>query len=124
MELTGQSLQFPILLESGTPVYITGKDLIEQAAFDVLTAESPRFFLGEYKNRLKELKFKQNDKVLLSLLSIFISDALKKWETRITIKGIQFQQGQDYIDCRIAYIIKGTKDVNTFVYPFYNKITY
>jgi len=121
---TGVAIKYPITLEEGKVALVTGSDLIIQSAFDILSADAPRFFLGEYNSRLKELKFEQNDEVLLSLLQVFIYNALKKWETRTKVKNINFNVEEDWVDCEITHQIIGESTTESFVYPFYKNIIY
>lgn len=125
MNKIGTALEYPIRIVKGAANIITGADVIEQAAYDILSASAPRFFLGEYKSKLSELRFEQNDEIMLSLLHIFISDAIKTWEKRTKLVTIEFKVlSVDSVDCTIYHRIIGETKINSFVYPFYKKLIF
>jgi phage baseplate assembly protein W len=122
----GRGIAFPVTLQNGgNPLISEGTDLIESSISDILSSDTPVFFLADYKSRLRQLMFEQNDEVLVSLLRSFILDALNKWEGRIKVTDIVIEiEDGGAVLCNIAYTIIGESRVNTFVYPFYRKIIY
>lgn len=122
---TGTGVKFPLQLAQGSVVLTSGIELIEQSMADILSAESSPFFLGEYRNKLKDLKFEPTDEVLLSLLYNFITEALKTWEKRTKLLSLKFNvKRDDFIECSVLYQILGETGTNTFIYPFYKRIIF
>lgn len=124
MDKTGVGIKFPISLKNGSVELVSGVKLIEQSMFDILLSNKPRFFLGEYKSRMEELFFEPNDQVLLSLLNLFIFEALNAWEKRTQVLEIKFSIQEARIDCSIYHRLIGDTQVSSFVFPFYKNLVY
>jgi phage baseplate assembly protein W len=72
---------------------------------------------------LNDLVFEQNDEVLKGLIRHHVIDAIKRWEKRVVITGVTFDDAPQNIDrnlllVRISYrIIQGQVE-GSLVYPF------
>lgn len=119
----GQAVRYPVTLVSGRPLLAAGKDAVEQALIVLLnTPVGTRFFLPEYGSRTNELIFEINDEVLESLLDAFIFEAINNWEKRVKCLSVDFERGDDYINCTVTYKILASNEINSFIYPFYSKL--
>jgi len=119
----GVGVAFPFILNrGGNPKLVTGSDLIKQSMAMILTTDSPTFFLGELKSKINELIFEQNDKVLLSLLKLFILDSLKKWEKKMEVVDMSFEIEDEYTNCYITFRILGEINTDSYVFPFYKNL--
>ncbi len=119
----GVGLKYPIQLGiGGRPDLVTGASLIKQSIGLILDISSPSFFLGELKSKISLLLFEQNDKILLSLLRLFITDALAEWEKRIKLLDLSFQSDNEKVNCYITFRVLGEIKSDTFVYPFYKNL--
>jgi phage baseplate assembly protein W len=104
----GTGLRFPIeITDTGSTALVSGKELIRQSIKIILsTTEGTRFFLGEFGSQIERVLFQPNDEVLQSLLQTMIREALKTWETRITVTKITFEYQQaDTLRCFVYYTI-------------------
>ena len=121
----GRAITFPVLLDNGSPVLATGNDVIKQSISDILGTDAPTFFYGEFKSRLNMLMFEQDDEVLVSLLRLFIFEALDTFEQRIKLLKIEFELNDEGgVLCNLFYRLIGDTKVNSFVYPFYRKLVH
>lgn len=59
----------------------------------LLTNPGERVMLPEFGTPLRELLFEQNDSVLVEQARQVISNAIKKWEPRVTIDAININVG-------------------------------
>jgi hypothetical protein len=67
--------------------------------------------------------FEQNDEVLKGLIRHYMIDAIKKWEKRVVITDVTFDDTPDNIDrnllsVRISYKVIQSQVEGVFVYPF------
>tara|TARA_R110001632_G_scaffold127028_1_gene240785 strand:+ start:1616 stop:2011 length:396 start_codon:yes stop_codon:yes gene_type:complete len=122
----GSGLVFPLVIDSEGGVRPeTGKALIDSSLRTILaTPQGLRYFKGKFNSRLYELIEEPNDSVVLGLLGTFIREAIEKWETRIDINSIDFDQRDKAIIVIISYSVLATKTEDTFVFPFYSQLIY
>lgn len=97
---------------------------IRESILQILgTRPSERFMNPEFGSRLNDLVFEQNEEVLKGLIRHYMIDAIKKWEKRIVIKSVTFNDAPQDIDrnlllVRISYqLIQGQLE-GSLVYPF------
>lgn len=87
------------------------------------TRPGERFMNPEFGSRLKDLVFEQNDQVLKALVRHYVIDAIKRWEKRVIVTSVEFDDTPENKDrnlllVRINYrVIQGQVKGN-FVYPF------
>ena len=119
----GTGLKYPTQIVNGKAVIAKSDNLIQQSIYIILsTPIGTRFMLPEFGSRVSELLFETNDTILYSMLRLFISDALEKWEKRIRFKDVQFEQNNDVLMCTIKYKILASNEIDSYIYPFYKKI--
>ncbi len=83
-----------------------------------------RFFLPEFGSRLNELLEEQNTDVLDAIVKDFIINSLDRWEKRINLLEAEILRPSDtQINIRLQYEIINTQLQDTFIFPFYEKIT-
>lgn len=80
----------------------------------------------EFGSRLKDLVFEQNDEVLKGLLRHYVIDAIKRWEKRVIITEVHFDDRPLNIDgnlllVHIAYRVIQSQVDGNLVYPFYRE---
>lgn len=117
----GKGLTYPIQLdENGTPVISGGLDLIKSSLLVILTWDNYRIFLEDFRCRIVELIEEQNSIVLISVVKVFIRNAITKYEPRIKLLDITvINQDFDKIEFFINYKINNTSIEDSFIYPFY-----
>lgn len=110
--------------ESGNAKRVSDEENINQSINEILTTPlGTRFMNEEWGSNLELLQFEPNDAVLESLLITEIGDALRKFETRIQMTSIDFQDvNEAQKDCLIHYRIRASNEIASFVFPFYKEI--
>ncbi len=121
----GVGLKYPTQLVNGSAVLAHSRELIQQSIYVILsTPIGERFMNPAFGSRVEEMIFEQNDEILKSMLRLFISDALEKWEKRIKFVDVKFEQDDSLINCLISYRILSVNEIDSYVYPFYKKLNY
>ena len=101
---------------------------IHESIWQVLsTRPGERFFLPEFGSRLPELVFQPNDVVFRALARQYIVDAVRRWEKRVVIEGVEFSDDPLVTDRNVAlikltYRIIGVQVRGNLVYPFAREV--
>ena len=101
---------------------------IHESIWQILsTRPGERFFLPEFGSRLPELVFQPNDVVFRALARQYIVDAIKRWEKRVVIEGVEFSEDPLVTDRNMALIKLTYRIINTqvrgnLVYPFAREV--
>lgn len=126
----GKGLKFPFRFQSasgGTEVSAATSlehDHIRESILQILgTRPGERFMNPEFGSRLHDLVFEQNDEVLKGLIRHYVIDAIKRWEKRVIITGVSFDDAPQNIDrnlrlVRISYRVIQSQVEGSLVYPF------
>ena len=126
LDFLGQGLKFPFQFseQTGTPMQSSDLDRINESIMQILeTRPGERLMRPDFGSKVKDLVFEQNDAVLKGLLRFHIVDAVKRWEKRIMVTGIAFDEAPEKVDrhillVRIEYrVIQGQVEGN-LVLPF------
>ena len=123
----GSGITFPIQLNSnGGTDFIQANALIRSSILAILSwPMRTRFFTGSFGCRLWELVEEPNDDITNSLAVTFITEALERWEKRISILDVTLNRVSfDRIDIQIRYLINNTRTEESFIYPFYKELNY
>lgn len=132
-DFLGSGLKFPfqfyqrtggVLGSSG----LTGEHIHESIIQILSTRPGERFMRPEFGSRLKDLVFEQNDQVLKELIRHYVISAIKRWEKRVIITGVSFDDAPANTDrnlllVKISYRIIQSQQEGNLVYPFYREIT-
>ena len=78
----------------------------------------------EFGSRLNNLVFEQNDKVLKGLIRHYVIDAINRWEKRVVITGVSFDETELNTDANlllvcIAYRVIHSQVDGNLVFPFH-----
>ena len=123
-DIIGKGIYFPIKFSEGKKDQLldiaTGVDVINQSIRLILgTRIGERYNNNEFGSNINDLIFEPNDLILKDLLYYSIVSALQRWEKRITILDINFdEQNEHLIHIVINYKINSTHTVGSYVYPF------
>lgn len=123
----GQGIKFPLDVDSSGRIALQNdSDLVKQS-LGILFSEpvGTEFFREHYGSRVRLVLFEPNDQIVKSLLDYYIVDAIEKWERRIQIIDIQYDQpptSPELIRCVIIYLIKQSNEIDSFIYPHYREI--
>lgn len=123
----GQGLKFPYQIDVfGKIAYESDSELIKQS-LRILFSEpvGTEFFREHYGSRIREAMFEPNDAILRTLLDYYIVDAIEKWERRIKLVDIIYDQppsSPSLMNCKIVYLIRQSSEIDSYVYPFYRSL--
>jgi hypothetical protein len=120
----GNGLSFPIRMNArGEVMLVTGSEDIEQSIRIILgTRPGERVMRPTFGCRAMELMFDPRSATTISLLQEYVFDALRMWEPRIEVIGVEVSSNDQYdaaLVAEIEYEIKATHDTRSIVYPFY-----
>ena len=122
--IIGTGISFPVKFSEGKNDQLlelaSGVDVINQSIKLILgTRIGERFNNNEFGSNINDLIFEPNDLILKDLLYYSIVTALQRWEKRITIIDVVFdEQNENLINIHITYKINSTHTVGSYVYPF------
>jgi phage baseplate assembly protein W len=132
-DFLGKGLKYPFRFQSvsgGTEVSAATSrehDHIQESILQILgTRPGERLMNPEFGSRLHDLVFEQNDEVLKGLIRHYVIDAIKRWEKRVVVAGVTFDDAPQNIDrnllpVRISYRVIQSQIEGTLVYPFYRE---
>jgi len=129
-DFLGKGIKFPFQFNviGGTEVSVAVSekyDHINESIQQILaTSPGERVMLPEFGSRLRELLFEPNNAVLKTLARVYVIDAVKRWEKRISIKEVYIDDNpqslnQGLLNIHINYTVIKDQVAGNFVYPFY-----
>lgn len=130
MDFLGKGLRFPFAFQKrsgGAQIStITSMDHahIHESILQILgTRPSERFMNPEFGSHLKDLVFEPNDSVLKGLLRHYVIDAIERWEKRVYVSDVSFDESPEMTDANtilvhISYRVIDTQVEGNLVYPF------
>lgn len=133
-DFLGKGLKYPFQFHSvsgGTEVSAATSrqhEHIKESILQILgTRPGERFMNPEFGCRLNDLVFEQNDEVLKGLIRRYVIDAIKRWEKRVVIIGVTFDDvvrtiGSNLLHVSISYRIIKNQVEGSLVYPFCREI--
>jgi phage baseplate assembly protein W len=102
----------------------TGMDRINQSIRHILsTRVGERFFLPDFGSDLPSLVFEPADYILRQQLYMYTVAALQKWEKRVIVEAVafdenEFETDQSTIHILIEYRLINSQVRGNYVYPF------
>ncbi len=125
----GRGIRFPFRFSERTGGTEESSDLdrIRESILQILeTRPGERLMRPEFGSRVKDLVFEQNDAVLKGLLRFHITDAIRRWEKRVTVTNVSFDDSPETTDAnrllvRIAYRVIQSQVEGNMVFPFYRE---
>lgn len=126
LDFLGLGLKFPFRFSdrTGAPMESSDLDRINESVIQILeTRPGERLMRPDFGSRVKDLVFERNDAVLKGLLRFHISDAIKRWERRIVVNEISFDDSSETTDrhrlfVRIDYRVVQSNVPGNLVWPF------
>lgn len=97
---------------------------IHESILQILgTRPGERFMNPEFGSRLRALVFEPNDSVLKGLIRHYVIDAIERWETRVYVTDVTFDDSPETVDAntiavRISYRVIDTQVEGNLVWPF------
>lgn len=124
-EILGTGLAFPLALdESGRIALVSDETDVEQAIRLIMdTAPGERPMRPEFGCAVHDFVFERIDAQTTSRIEAAIRGALDRWEPRIAIESIEFDNEEreegHVLLIEIQYRIRATNSERNLVYPFY-----
>ncbi len=122
-DLLGTGVAFPFRGDGrGQIAMATGEIDVDQAIRIILsTAPGDRPMRPEFGCDIHEYVFDQADAATLGNIDRAIRRALDRWEPRITIKDITFDEDEDAgkLLVHITYELRTSSSPRNLIYPFY-----
>lgn len=122
--IIGRGWQFPPALDERGTIALTGDDdEIEQAIRIILsTAPGQRVMRPDFGCRIHELVFAPNDATTAGLAIRYVSEALGRWEPRITLRDVDVGPDPDdpsRLLVKVEYQVVSKHNPRSLVFPFY-----
>ena len=133
LDILGKGLGFPFRFQrrfGGAEVSSatsTEHEHIQESIIQILgTSPGERFMRPEFGSRLKSLVFEANDEVLKGLIRHDVIEAIKRWEKRVIVTAVTFEESPQDVDrhvlrVRIGYRVIGSQVEGNLVYPFHRE---
>ncbi len=133
LDFLGRGLKFPfrfLVRSGGAQISATTSAEhahIHESILQILgTRPGERFMRPDFGSRLKDLVFEPNDEVLKGLVRHYVIEAIERWEKRVTITNVEFDDSPQNKDenlllVRISYRVISSQVEGNLVYPFYRE---
>ena len=129
-DFLGTGLRFPFAFQrrsGGAQVStVTSMDHahIHESILQILgTRPGERFMNPEFGSHTRDMTFEPNDSVLKGLLRHYIMDAIGRWEKRVYVNDVAFDDSPETVDTNtilvcISYRVIDTQVEGNLVWPF------
>lgn len=122
-EYLGTGLSFPLHLNVQGGIKLSSEDeKVQESIWLILrTGVGERVYRPDFGCRLSELAFAPLNSDTLLRVRLHVSEALQRWEPRITLVEVHTDPDpvRGRIDITIDYRLKNYPDAYSLVYPFY-----
>lgn len=119
----GTGTTLPVVLRNGAWAIESGPSILRSSISMILRWHiRTRFFLMEFGSIIDNLLEEPNDFTLQNTLEIYVKEALTKWEPRIEVLQVLYTRVDQRLDLELTYRIITSQQIDTFTFPFYNKI--
>ncbi len=129
-DFLGKGLSFPMRFSqrTGGTQGLGQHDHIHESILQIIgTRPGERFMNPEFGSKLNDLVFEQNDQVLKSLIRHYIIEAINRWEKRVRITEVSFDESPQHTDqnillINISYRVIRSQVIGNLVYPFHREL--
>lgn len=120
LDFIGTGMSDPIRLTAEGDIAVTQyEERLKESIIRTLgEAVGSRFFNRGFGSRIGRLIFEPNDDVLKDLSSVFIREALTRWEPRIRVLTVDVQRQPSRADFTITYNIHASNRPGTVVWQY------
>lgn len=122
-DFLGQGWSFPIQPQGARILTVAGAADIKQAMLLILrTAPGERVMLPDFGCRLNELVFAAPNATTVSLVQLYVKQALDRWEPRVQLSGVEVEPSGKPRNCLLVtvdYLIRDRNRPDNLVYPFF-----
>jgi phage baseplate assembly protein W len=122
--IIGRGWHFPPMLDGRGTVALTSDEAeIEQAIRIILTtAPGQRVMRPDFGCRIHEIVFAPNIAATQGLAIRYVTEALGRWEPRITLQRVDIDEDdedRDRMIILVEYLIAGQHNSRSLVFPYY-----
>jgi len=122
-DFLGKGIKSPVGIKEGKIATSSGEELIRESIMIILgTAKGERVMRPDFGCDIYELVFAPNNTSTATLISVYVKEALLKWEPRIEVLNVTVEPDKEdgnKLNINIDYLIKTTNTKKNLVYPFY-----
>ena len=130
VDFLGKGLRFPFAFQkrSGgaqiSTITSTDHAHIHESILQILgTRPGERFMNPEFGSHVRDLVFEPNGSILRGLLRHYIIDDVERWEKRVVVTDVSFDESSEAVDSntlyiRISYRVIDTQVAGNLVWPF------
>jgi phage baseplate assembly protein W len=123
-DFLGQGLAFPLQINAkgGLALAIGENDILQAINIILRTMPGERVMRPEFGCRIQELVFAPRTTETYNLIVIYVTEALNRWEPRITVQHVDVNDSEDNpggVFIEISYVVNDTYNERSIVYPFY-----
>ncbi len=122
-DFLGKGWKFPVAIKNEKIASAEGEDPIKESIMIIIgTAKGERVMRPDFGCGIQELVFGPNNTSTATLISVYIKEALLKWEPRIevlNVSAVPDKEEGNRLDINIEYRIRTTNTRRNIVYPFY-----
>jgi len=122
-DFLGKGWKFPVSIKNEKIAASEGENSIKESIMIILgTAKGERVMRPDFGCGIQELVFAPNNTSTATLISVYIKDALLKWEPRIevlNISAVPDKEEGNRLNINIEYMVRTTNTRRNIVYPFY-----
>jgi uncharacterized protein len=120
----GRGFRFPLGLDEKGHVSLTEEDENILTAIQVIigTAKGERIMLPQFGCEIHDLVFHPNTPSTCALVNHYVTEALRKWEPRITEIHIEARpdfERENQVNVRVSYRVIKTNKLDNLVFPFF-----
>jgi uncharacterized protein len=123
-DFIGNGWSFPIGTDVRGRVSLSHRerDIEEAIIMILLTPKGQRVMRPEFGCEIHDLVFAPNDATTAGLATYYVEEALRMWEPRITLRGVEANPDEDSAErlmIHVQYEINATYEQRSLVFPFY-----
>ncbi len=122
-DFLGKGWKFRVAIKNEKIASAEGEDPIKESIMIIIgTAKGERVMRPDFGCGIQELVFGPNNTSTATLISVYIKEALLKWEPRIevlNVSAVPDKEEGNRLDINIEYRIRTTNTRRNIVYPFY-----
>lgn len=123
-DIVGTGWAFPLGVNSAGGISLVAGSTDIQQAIGIILSTSPgeRVMRPAFGCRVHELIFAPSTDDTLNLARQYVEEALGMWEPRIEVVEVDAEFNRldlRVMEIEVSYLVRGTKDERTLVYPFY-----
>ncbi len=123
-DIVGTGWAFPLGVNSAGGISLVAGSTDIQQAIGIILSTSPgeRVMRPAFGCRVHELIFAPSTDDTLNLARQYVEEALGMWEPRVEVVEVDAEFNRldlRVMEIEVSYLVRGTKDERTLVYPFY-----